>query len=466
MRKQTLKKMFAALTCTAAAMQSMSLCGMTLWAEEADVAVDTGTVTTTAMTTTTMDNIIATEYTTTPATTIEPTFTTTPVYTETTTVETTTVPMFTTTADPVGSSTTDTEPVKQYFNLSVRLYETTNNTLLPGAQMRLVKYDGFIPDGYDPSVTGEVITEWNSTDGDSYYLIENIEFEYGSYYRVEGDLPEGYILEGIPYTYSRVFGGTSVPQNVELVLYSEKIPDYLADVQFPLEGTFNMKITLIDDATNEYFTGLDVTIYQVLNNQTEIKAVASGTAENGQVILEVPYYMENSADSCLYNYIISGLPEGYTNYGNDVSTPHHYVNFSFDKENLRIELESGAPYADEITCILHKDYENTYSGLTGTTPTFTTTTTITTADIIDTDISADNTQPTTSSALTDTIPPSTATTTTTTTTTASTADTTTVLPQTGYDSRYQLLIIAAGGLTILGMGMMLGIILDNREKKN
>ncbi len=460
MKKCTWKRIAAVFIGATAAMQSVGFCGMVSAAEEGTDAVmesEVITTTTTSMVTTTI-----------PAVETEPLVTTTakpmttmPIYT------TTADPMWTTTADSNGT-TTGIEDTKQYFSMKVRLLETENYTILPGVKLRLVKYNEFVDYGYHPSVTGEVLMEWDSAEGDPCYLIEDIEFTYGSYYRVEGELPEGYVLEGEPFTYSRTIGGYSVPQNDEMTLFAEKLPDCFMGVEFPLEGVFRMKFNFIDDVTDDYFEGLGVTIYQVLNNQTEMKEVASWTTDSEQSVVELPYYLKNSADSCYYNYVVSGLPEGYSHYGNDVSTPHYSINFLFDSENLRQELESGAMYESELTCRLHKDYKKPVSN-TGTmtmTTTLPITTTITTIDLAEDTTTAPEVTTTTETVETTGIPTDTTTTTTMTSALEDVSTTTTTLPQTGYDKRYQLLMIAAGCITVLGIAVMTGILLDKRSIKS
>ncbi len=501
MKTNKSKKLFASILSAAITAQCIGLGCMSASAEEvvvADVPETTtvsydNTTTTPVYTYTTtapqvedvpIDTTTASFITTAPpveaipgeSTTVGFTNTTAPLFTEdvsetTETTNTTDMSLTTTTTEPFvtsfGATTlcTDEAIEEGNFSIGVRFvvrdegYYYDRNNLLGNVNARLVEYAYEVASIYEKAEPLNIITSWNSSDGNP-HMIENVRYTPGHYYYIEADIPEGYSSDlGYDFIRTRVAGHWGTLDGFYPVnIYAYDSPAYLSQVEYPFTCEIPREIQLIDYTTGEYVADVPMSLYAIDENGEIGENIAQWSTEADKgYMANLPVTFDNADSLVTFGCMVDKIPEDYeyTNYINgeyptitlSIYDYLHYMQFgNLEAYNLQVYISpvdwDGSPtYTTSMTDIIP---EQTTTAVTTYNTTAAPVQTTTTESTVPDDTYDTTTAPNPSETETETT-------------------TTTTLPQTGYGNEYKLIMIVACCTMLLGTALIADYALSGRK---
>ena len=216
-----------------------------------------------------------------------------------------------------------------------------------------------------------IVSEWNTNNANP-FITESFTDNWHDYvYRVVVDeLPDGYIFNSSKRVESGISGYLDGEVKVSIKLAEGEIPENTT----PLEGTYSLKLNVMDIVRNEKIAGLDCELFNI---QTGDVVAAWNTSETEEMYIENLQYSFDRADSyngnITYAIRITNLPENYRFFYGKTREQYGVSGFSLEEftngTNLSctIYLEDTSEDAPKYTYV---------STPQGNTTTVTTTTTI------------------------------------------------------------------------------------------
>ena len=110
---------------------------------------------------------------------------------------------------------------------------------------------------------------------------------------------------------------TTKPESppVTTTITTNKQPTLEEVVEFPTEGKFPMKFTVVDEASKEVVKDLDIELYTLDDYSADAnfidKLAEWNTADSETYSCELPYNFENQNSYSAYGVVIKNMPEGY-----------------------------------------------------------------------------------------------------------------------------------------------------------
>ena len=108
---------------------------------------------------------------------------------------------------------------------------------------------------------------------------------------------------------------TSTKPDPPPIITTNKQPTLEEVVEFPTEGKFPMKFTVVDEASKEVVKDLDIELYTLDNYSADAnfidKLAEWNTADSETYSCELPYNFENQNSYSAYGVVIKNMPEGY-----------------------------------------------------------------------------------------------------------------------------------------------------------
>ena len=201
------------------------------------------------------------------------------------------------------------------------------------------------------------LAEWNTADSETYscelpYNFEN-QNSYSAYGVVIKNMPEGYVysfsgenskcfpVDYRPITiWTDIVNGNDTHEHEYVILIEKEgtihnpvtttkpdpqtnvttettavLPTLEEVVEFPTEGKFPMKFTVVDEASKEVVKDLDIELYTLDNYSADAnfidKLAEWNTADSETYSCELPYNFENQNSYSAYGVVIKNMPEGY-----------------------------------------------------------------------------------------------------------------------------------------------------------
>ncbi|MBR5163987.1 MAG: hypothetical protein IKW87_00295 [Ruminococcus sp.] len=210
--------------------------------------------------------------------------------------------------EKVTTVTTTIAPNTYGFNIS--FLDDTTIKKIDRVNARLIKQQiEWIDDIHIRDVGSETVAaEWNSSFINPFSAIFTKDSDTDYRYLVRVDrLPEGYTFGGkssVEYGISGYYDGM---RNIEILLTKETE----AEINTPLEGTYSLKLKVLDIMSNKTVQGLDCELYCIQTNEI---AASWNTSENDELYITKLRYSFNdqrSYGNITYAIRITNLPENY-----------------------------------------------------------------------------------------------------------------------------------------------------------
>ncbi len=120
---------------------------------------------------------------------------------------------------------------------------------------------------------------------------------------------------------------TTIPSNNQITTTKPESPQTITTtpaikrptleevVEFPTEGKFPMKFTVVDEANKEVVKGLDIELYTLDEYSVDANFIEKlgewNTTDSETYSCELPYSFENKDSYSAYGVVIKNMPEGY-----------------------------------------------------------------------------------------------------------------------------------------------------------
>ena len=120
---------------------------------------------------------------------------------------------------------------------------------------------------------------------------------------------------------------TTIPSNNQITTTKPESPQTITTtpaikrptleevVEFPTEGKFPMKFTVVDEASKEVVKGLDMELYTLDEYSVDANFIEKlaewNTTDSETYSCELPYSFENKDSYSAYGVVIKNMPEGY-----------------------------------------------------------------------------------------------------------------------------------------------------------
>jgi len=243
-----------------------------------------------------------------------PVVTTAPVYTAPVIVTSTVKPPpdRTTTSISENETTTTVDPNSYAFRIS--FVDDVNLENIGDVDAKLIQQQiKWIDEEHSRDVSeSSVVAEWNSSDSNPYTasFLKQTGVEY-RYIVIVDELPDGYSFYGKSSVEFNIAGLMEDVKNIEILLTKEEI----VTPTIPLNGTYSLKLKVLDIATNKTVPALDCELYCI---QTKDVVARWNTTSTEELYIKNLRYEFDKPDSyngnITYAIRIANLPENYRFY--------------------------------------------------------------------------------------------------------------------------------------------------------
>jgi len=297
---------------------------------------------------------------------------------------------------PLNSITASAEDSSYSFNISFIDEESEEYVGDVNAKLIQQAIEWTDEENYSCVGDGNIVCEWNSSDENSFITPTFTDNWQDYVYAVVVDeLPKGYLYNSGKSVDYGISGYLDGEVKVAIKLNEGAVQENTT----PLEGTYSLKLNVMDIVRNEKVTGLDCELF---NLQTGEVVAAWNTSETEEMYVENLQYSFDKPDSyngnITYAIRITNLPENYRFFYGKTRDQYGVSGFSLE------EFANGT----DISCTVYLEDTSEdapkYTYVTSPQENTTTVTTTTTAGVADTS-AATETEPqtTTSTTVTETV---------------------------------------------------------------
>lgn len=246
-----------------------------------------------------------------------PVVTTAPVYTTPAIVTSTVKPppdRTTTSISGNGTTTTTTTVDQDSYAFCISFVDDVNLEKIGAVDAKLIQQKiEWIDEEHSRDVGDRlVVAEWNSSDFNPYTasFLKQTGVEY-RYIVIVDELPDRYSFYGKNSVEFNIAGLMEGVKNIEILLTKEEI----GTPTIPLNGTYSLKLKVLDFATNKTVPDLDCELYCI---QTKEVVARWNTTANEELSIKNLSYSFDKPDSyngnITYAIRITNLPENYRFY--------------------------------------------------------------------------------------------------------------------------------------------------------